>query len=360
MNRLFVTSFALLLISCKSVSSNNNFLLIDTIPVKPIIVTDRVYQDPDDPAIWIHPVDLSKSLILGTDKHKTNGGIYVFSLQGKIDTVRTHTGMQRVNNIDIAYGFLLDGIKTDLAVATERDRNRLRIFRLPDMQPVDAGGLEVFQGDSLRLPMGIALYTRLRDGALFAIVGRKDGPRNGYLEQYQLQNNGQGKITGTLIRRFGRYSGKKEIESIAVDNETGYVYYSDEQAGIRKYHADPDKGDEELAFFGQQDFLEDNEGISFYKFSDGTGYILVSDQSRNTFNVYRREGRPGDPHAHARIAVIPVSTQQSDGSELTNISLPGFKGGLFVAMSDDQTFQYYRWSDLARKAGLRVNKRERR
>ncbi len=67
-------------------------------------------------------------------------------------------------------------------------------------------------------------------------------------------------VSAKLIRKFGRFSGKKEIESIAVDNELGYVYYSDEQFGIRKYYADPEKGDNEVAVFGQGDYKEDNEG----------------------------------------------------------------------------------------------------
>jgi 3-phytase len=164
----------------------------------------------------------------------------------------------------------------------------------------------------------------------------------GYLEQYWLNDDGAGNVTGQLVRKFGRYSGKKEIEAIAVDNELGYVYYCDEQVGIRKYHADPDKGSGELAFFGQGEYKEDNEGISIYKFKNGTGYILVSDQSSNRFNVYLREGSKGAPHLHNRLASVPVAANQSDGSDVTSVSLPGFKGGLFAAMSDDKTFQFYR------------------
>lgn len=134
------------------------------------------------------------------------------------------------------------------------------------------------------------------------------------------------------------------------------MYHSDEQTGIRKYYADPDKDNEALALFGQGEYTEDNEGISIYKFNDGTGYILVSDQSANRFNVYLREGTNGNPHLHRRIASIPVSTRQSDGSDVTSISLPGFAGSLFVAMSTDGTFQLYRWSDIARRAHLRIAK----
>lgn len=42
-----------------------------------------------------------------------------------------------------------------------------------------------------------------------------------------------------------------------------------------------------------------------------------------------------------------LSTRESDGNDVTNIALPGFPGGLLVAMSADRTFQYYAWDDIA-------------
>lgn len=322
--------------------------------IKPAVVTDTTLTDTDDPAIWINPVNKDSSLIIGTDKDPVNGGLYVFNLDGKIDHQRTVTGLKRPNNVDIAYGLPLNGRRVDIAVVTERNKNRLRIFTLPDMTPVDGGGIEVFKGEKHRQPMGIGLYTRPSDHAIFAIISRKKGPEKGYLEEYLLQDNGRGRVTGKLVRRFGQFSGKKEIEAIAVDNEMGYVYYCDEQAGIRKYHADPAKGDQELAIFGQGDFKADNEGISIYKLTDSTGYLIVSDQSANRFNIYPRTGTgPGHNH-YEKIASIPLSTVLSDGSEVTNTSLPGFPHGLFVAMSDDKTFQFYSWQDMAIPYGLSV------
>ena len=322
--------------------------------VLPTIITEKVHKDSDDPAIWIDQHDKARSLIIGTDKDPDNGGLYVFGLDGKIDRKRSVTGLKRMNNVDIGYALPWGDSSIDIAVATERVRQCIRVFRMPDMEAIDDGGIEVFTGESQRDPMGIALYKRPSDGAVFVIVGRKAGPSIGYLEQYRLAYDGKMSVSAKLVRRFGRFSGKKEIESIAVDQALGYVYYSDEQYGIRKYHADPDKGDAELTVFGQADFMEDNEGISIYDLDDSTGYILVSDQSANRFQVYPREGNPKAPHVHRLIASIPVSTDQSDGSDVTSVSLPGFEGGLFVAMSADRTFHVYRWSDLARKAGLKV------
>ncbi|MBW3129257.1 phytase [Hymenobacter profundi] len=313
--------------------------------LKPAIITDPVRYDTDDPAIWINPKDPSQSLIIGTDKN-SDGALYVFDLQGKEVPGRTVHGLERPNNVDVAYGLPLGGQPTDLVVTTERERQRLRIFRLPDMQPLDNGGLSVFTGEAQNLPMGIALYTRPSDKAMFAIVGRKDGPTTGYLWQYRLEDDGTGHVKMTLVRKFGTYSGRKEIESIAVDNELGYIYYSDEGVGVRQYYADPTRGDEQLSLFATQGFTEDHEGISIYKTSKKKGYLLVSDQGANQFHIYRRE--EGKNHSHELVKVIKVEALHSDGSDVTSIALnKQFPKGLFVVMSEGRYFHYYRWEDVA-------------
>ncbi|RZK59830.1 MAG: phytase [Pedobacter sp.] len=319
--------------------------------IKPLYVTDPVQFDTDDPAIWVNHADPSKSLIIGTDKDQ-NGGLYVFDLKGKIIKEKTVTGLKRPDNVDIAYGMLLNGKKVDIAVVTERMTHKLRIYSLPDMKAVDNGGIAVYDGEKgtmFRDLMGIAMYTT-KDGEIYAIPGRKTGPKDGtYLWQYLLKDNGKGQIAAVLVRKFGSYSGKKEIESIAVDNELGYVYYSDEQYGVRKYHADPAKGNKEIAVFAKEGYTEDHEGISIYKTSESEGYILVSDQSANQFKVYSRE------NPNKLISTVKVSTNQSDGSDIYSGALNNdFKHGIFVAMSDDRTFQLYRWEDIAAKK-LKVN-----
>lgn len=337
-----------LFVSC----ANRN---LDSNNIKPLYITEPVKFDTDDPAIWVNPKDPAQSLIVGTDKDE-NGGLYVYDLKGKIIQEKTRA-LKRPNNVDIAYGLKLGGKAVDIAVAAERMTHKLRVFSLPDMQELDNGGIPVFEGETgleFRDLMGIALYTS-RDGEIYAIAGRKSGPTDGtYLWQYLLEDDGAGKVKASLVRKFGNYSGKKEIEAIAVDNEMGYIYYSDEQVGVRKYYADPAKGNEELALFATEGFRDDNEGISIYKTSANTGYILVSDQSANQFKVYSREG-DGNPHNHPLITAVKTSTNQSDGSDIVSIPLnDDFKHGLFVAMSDDKTYHLYRWEDIAGRI-LKIN-----
>ncbi len=348
--KIFLVPILCFLFSCVPTRKRQIVEVDPNMAVKPVIISDPVTYDSDDPAIWINPTDSTQSLILGTDKggDKGDGSLYVFDLKGKEVKAKTVRNIQRPNNVDVAYNLVLNGIKTDIAVCTERNTNSIRVFQLPDMRPVDNGGISVFENDTFRSPMGLALYTNPTDGKTYVIVGRKSGPTDGtYLWQYLLGDDGQGKVNAKLVRKFGQYSGKNEIESIAVDNELGYVYYSDEGVGVRKYFVHPDSTTRELSLFGSTGFADNHEGISIYKFRDGTGYILVSDQQANKFHIFPREGTNDSIHHHPCIKIISSSTVESDGNDVTGVSLPGFPHGLFVAMSENKTFQFYRWEDIA-------------
>ncbi|MGG1923057.1 UNVERIFIED_CONTAM: phytase [Ralstonia mannitolilytica] len=316
--------------------------------LKPTVITETVVHDTDDPAIWINSQDPSKSIIIGTDKD-TDGGLYAFDLNGKI--IHKVLGLKRPNNVDLEYGFILNGKKTDIAAVTERETNKVKLYSLPELKEV--GEVSVFEGETERGPMGVSMYKNPQTEEIFVIVGRKSGPADGYLWQYKLTEK-NGSITGEVVRKFGKYSGLKEIESIAVDDEMGYIYYSDEQFGVHKYYADPEKGNEELAVFGKGDFKSDVEGISIYPTDKGKGYILVSNQQNDTFNVYLREDQ-----SKGRIAEIPVSTLESDGSEVTHVNLgPKFPKGVFVAMSNGRVFHYYDWRviEKAIKSAVKAGK----
>lgn len=346
------------IVSCSSSGNKNagkeqpkpHFPVVDLHRLIPDVVTDTTVHDTDDPAIWVNPKDVAQSLIIGTDKNE-DGALYVYDLDGKIDTQRSVHGLKRPNNVDVEYGLSLKGKKIDIAVASERLTHNIRVFSLPDMQPIDGGGFPAFVGETgeeARDLMGIACYKN-RKGEIYVIVGRKTGPSGSYLWQYKLAEK-NGKLSCELVRKFGKYSGKQEIESIAVDDELGYVYYSDETVGVRKYYADPEKGNAELALFATKGIKEDHEGISIYRLNNKEGYILLSDQQSNEFHIFPREGTKGNPHRHDLLKTVRVSTNESDGSEVCALNFgKQFPHGLFVAMSDNKTFHFYKWEDIAGK-----------
>ena len=152
-----------------------------------------------------------------------------------------------------------------------------------------------------------------------------------------------------MMIRPGIWDQREDIEAIAVDDTMGMIYYSSESAGVLKYYADPDhpNADSLLAHFGREEFKDDREGISIYSQTDTTGYIIVSDQGADRFHIYCREGTPENRDDHRLVKTVYLSTHESDGSDVTTEDFNGrFPGGLFVAMSNDRTFQFYAWDDI--------------
>jgi 3-phytase len=317
--------------------------------VKPRIVSETVKHDSDDPAIWIDRSNPARSLVLGTDKD-ADGALYVFGLDGKIRHDLVVRGLARPNNVDVAYDVMVGGQKIDVAIVAERFANRLRVYSLPDMRPVDGGGIPVFEGERARDVMGVATYTRPADGALFAIVSRSDrfAPKQGYLHQYRLVDDGTGTLRGLKTRAFGEWSGKKEIEALSVDGADGFVFASDETFGIRKYHADPsvEDADDELAQFGLTGFARDHEGSAVFRRGNERPLLFVSDQQAGELRIFELEGPAGTPHRHALVGRVKYMAQETDGIDLTGESLPGFPGGLLVAMSTDRTYHFYALDEI--------------
>lgn len=326
---LFTTLFA----SCKK----NNLPVIE-----PKLITEQTPHDTDDPAIWVNKENIEKSLVFGTDKDEINGGVYAFDLKGKIVNDKSITGLSYPNNVDIAYDFQLnDSIKTDILVFTEREKNQIRLFSVPSMEPLDNGGIKVFEDETdveKRRPMGIAIYTDPNSKAISVIVSRKVGPVKNYLHQYEFSADSLG-VKATLLRKFGNFDGGKEIEAIAIDNELGYVYYSDEVNCIHKYYANPKNGNEELSCFGAENFKRDIEGIAIVKFGE-QGFLVVSNQQAHSFAVFDRQ-------TNNFIKEINLGTIETDGCDATTTALGAdFPDGLFVSMTDNKEFYYHDLNSL--------------
>ena len=323
--------------------------------IRPVLATEPVSGDPDDPAIWVNRAAPARSLLVATNKVAAaeGGALYVFGLDGKIR--QKIPGLDRPNNVDVEYGLRLNGKVIDIAVVTERLQRRLRVYRIAANGLTEIARIPVFENEpgERAAPMGIALYKRRRDNAVFAIVGRKTGPADGYLWQYRLLDDGRGNLVARKARTVGRFSGAGEIEAIAVDDALGYVYYADETTGIRKYHADPEhkSAARELALFGTTGFSGDREGIGIYARPNGAGYIVCTDQipaarGGSRYHLFRREGEPGHAHDHARrVGIVSGGADETDGIEITSFAPlgPRFPAGLFAAMnSGGRNFLLYR------------------
>ncbi|GGH36253.1 3-phytase [Mangrovimonas yunxiaonensis] len=318
-----------------------------TLPeIAPTLKTEQVPHDSDDPAIWVNSDNPEQSIVFGTDKDEVNGGVYAFDLAGNIMAEKSVTGVSYPNNVDVEYGFkLTDSTQTDIMVFSEREKHRIRVYAIPEMTPLDNGGFPVFEDESnaaMKRPMGVAVFKDPETAEVSVFVSRKEGPKQGYLYQYALTSGAAG-VKATLLRKIGRFSGEKEIEAIAVDDELGYVYYSDEGVGIRKYHANPKKGDDEIAMFGSEYFKDDIEGIAIAKYSNGEGALIVSNQQDGTFNIFNRTD-------NAYIKTLNLGTLETDGCDVVTTPLGAkYPNGLFVSMNDERNFFYHALDSLRLK-----------
>ncbi len=317
-----------------------------TIVVNPHRSTSPVVDDADDPAIWIHPTAPAQSLIIGTDKGSfPNGGLFVWNMNG---TLHQRLSINHPNNVDVRHGMRLHSGLVDIAVVSMRDDSEIRVYKIDPVTRMlsdltTAGGIPVF-----REPYGIGLYQRPADGAIFAVVSNNVSG-NKTLWQLLLSDDGAGMVRGTKVREFGQIT--TLAEGLVADDALGYIYVSEEDVGVHKFYADPDRGNARLALFATQDNISgDREGMAVYQCGDTTGYLLLSSQGDNTVKVYRREGDPGNPHGHSLLTTIQTNgATQTDGLDVTSrptsADLP--HGFLICHNSPQRNFQLYAWEDIA-------------
>lgn len=299
----------------------------------------------DDPAIWIHPHDAARSLVLGTNKKK---GLLVYDLQGR---QRQLLEVGRLNNVDVRQQVRLAGRSVDLAVATQRDENALALFEIdPEGLLRDVGRVPT----DLQEIYGTCLY-QPPEGGLEVIANDKDGR----FIQYRLELR-DGVYGGQPVRRFRVDS---QPEGCVVDDRQGRLFVGEEDVGIWSLLARADaSGKLTMVMPVGPRLVADVEGLALYH-GEMASYLVASSQGDNSFVVI--DARP--PHAYRgafRIGLNPDAgidgVSETDGLEVTaaNLGAPFTQGMLVVQdgykhlPGGTQNFKYLPWRDVARALGL--------
>lgn len=339
--------------------------------------------DADDPAIWVHPRDRARSLVIGTAK---NGGLRVYDLAGREVQAIATPADGRFNNVDVVTGFRLGGRPTDLAVVTDRGRDQLRFYRinpatsrLEDVTVADPPLL--FSADQAEVEDQATGYGLATRGDL-AVVSRRHTTRLGF---FRLKASGT-KMTYTrqetldLPRSFRLPNGTTwlpcgdpgedpQVEGMVIDPRAGVLYASQEDVGLWRIDLRTKRRSivERVAEYGVPYSADctldtgrdpgyggrihaDVEGATIYG-----NYLLVSSQGDSRFFVYdRRTNRPLSSFA---VVDGPVTdgVQHSDGAAATSARLPGYPEGLLVLHDGENTpdggrvstgFKYVDWRSL--------------
>ena len=286
-----------------------------------VVCRDPAVEDQDDMCIWVDPKDPARSTIVASDKAAAH--LFVYDLAGKtLQSIET----PKPGNIDVRYGFPLGGRKVDIVAFNQRTEGyRIVVFAV---DPASRRLARVDNGAILtRANYGGTLYHSRKTGDFCFITTSMPG----HAEQWLLADDGAGKVRGSLVRTW-----QVGFSEAAVgDDEAGKVYVGQESKGVWELPGEPDDPAPPRLVIktGEHGLHADAEGIAIHPNVAGQGRCLVvSNQSRDDFKVYRLDGR------FTFVGTFEVAgARDTDGLDVTAADLGGpFAEGLFACHTDRQ------------------------
>jgi 3-phytase len=321
--------------------------------VQAVVETEPVPQkknadSADDPAIWIHPGDPGKSVIIGTDK---KGGLATYDLRGN-ELHYYFTG--NMNNCDVRYDFPLNGGTVDIVAASNRTFHSLSVFKIYEGGKLDSLHSQIIRSQMEDEVYGLCMYQSKKSGKYYVFMNSKAGE----VEQWELSGK-EKRIDAKLVRSFSLGA---QTEGMVADDETGIVYIGKEQAGIWKFDAEP-KGTNKGTFIPNSSEENENikydiEGLAIYDSGNGNGYLIASSQGNYSYAVFERQGDNKYLGSFRIVEGAIDGVQETDGIEVTSAPLPGFPKGFLVAQDGynydgrkkkSQNFKIIRWEDIKAK-----------
>lgn len=313
----------------------------------------------DDPALWIHAGDPTRSRIFGTNKKQ---GLLSYDLQGR-QTQLIESG--RLNNVDVRQNLRI-GLSTneatvDLAVATQRDDNTLVVFEIGAQgQAREAARIAT----GLKDIYGMCLH-RTPQGGLEAFANDKSGR----FEQIRITRQQQGSQITYAGERLRAFHTRSQPEGCVTDDREGRLFFGEEKRGIWTLPTDAGSREPAQLVLGVGPWLvADVEGLALYRSTAAdTGreatYLIASSQGNNSYLVL-------DAHAPYRVRGafrIGINAQagidgasETDGLEVSAVHLgSAYDQGMLVVQDGykrlpdgAQNFKYVAWRDIAEALGL--------
>jgi 3-phytase len=302
----------------------------------------------DDPAIWVHPTDPALSLIIGTQKKR---GINVYDLSGRLIQSRADG---RINNVDLRYGFELGGKPVAVVAGSNRSTDSISTYIVDEatrtLVDVADGIIDTGMSD----PYGLCMYKSQKSGLYYVFVNDTDG----LVRQWELRDNGNGKVAMTAVRDFNLES---QTEGCVADDDTGDLYVGEEDVGIWKYSAEPDGGDAHHLVDGTGNnghLTDDVEGLAIFYGENGAGYLVASNQGADNYALYERSADNrfiGLFHVVADDATGIDGASETDGLDVNSASLgPDFPHGVLVVQDgrniapvERQNFKLVPWQRVS-------------
>jgi 3-phytase len=300
----------------------------------------------DDPAIWIHPQNIEKSVIIGTDK---KGGLATYDLAGK---QLNYYASGDMNNCDLRSGFELNGDTIDILAASNRTMQSVSLFRISENGTLDSIHSRIIKSAMTEEVYGLCMYQSKKNGLFYVFVNGKSGE----VEQYELFA-ADNKIDAKLVRTLKLAT---QTEGMVADDETGTLYVGEEKAGIWKFNAEPDGLTEGKIIQKSSDdnpnIRYDIEGLAIYATDSVNGYLIASTQGNFSYAIFERQGENKYLGSFRITENVVDAVEETDGLDITTVALPGFPKGMLVVQDgfnyegrkkQSQNFKYISWNEIA-------------
>lgn len=299
----------------------------------------------DDPALWLHPTDPAKSLILGTNKRE---GLVVFALDGS-EVQRLPIGL--INNVDVRQSA---DRPFDVAIASNDQVNAISVF-LIDRQSGTVSHTGDIPTNTIE-PYGICQGRE--NGRDYAGVTYKDGTLQIWSVSAQPED-----VSGQLLKTIKL---ETQLEGCVFDETNGLIFVGEEDRGLWSvaYREDAPVPSLIDSVGGPNGLVADVEGVSIWRGANGAGWVVASAQSEDRFVVYERQAPYAPRGSFSIIANEALGIDEvthTDGLDVFSGALPGFPRGVLIVQDDgnprsgqDQNFKVVNWADIETALGLPV------
>ena len=284
----------------------------------------------DDPAIWRHPTDPGRSMVIVNDKL---GGLESYDMEGhriqRISDDRPFWG-----NVDVRQDVTVAGRTRDVVAVNHK---AVQLFAV---DPATRLMTSITDGESVgQLGEGLCLYESAISDKLYVI----NITLPGRLRQFEIGDaDDDGLLEATLVRDFPVGS---ESEGCVADDETGALYVAEEDVALWRYEAEPSGGTaravvDQLEADGGH-LVSDIEGLAIADAGPAGKFLMasaqnVADPGNSYFALYRADGFP----TFVRNFRITDGSASDDCDRTDGIDVavgdfgPQFPQGIFVCQDD--------------------------
>ena len=318
---IYLPAYLLVATLTLSACHSPGYRLVTIKPTAETTAVNSAGDAADDPAIWIHPTDPEKSMVLGTQKKQ---GLYSYALNGNH---LQFIAAGRLNNVDVRQGLDIGLGLMDIAAASNRSNNDFSLFSIDRNSGYMTELSDIhIPSSTLQEVYGFCMGNVKDSHVIFVMTGK-----NANAELYQLD------MMNKRIKKIRELQINTQSEGCVIDDDTGDIYIGEENYGIWRFNYYDQNIKEDLIQVSHKAIKADIEGLALFVHHNKK-YLMISSQGNSTYPILDLQQRD-------IVSVITIDASKrldrvtgTDGIEVNDaLKTTAYPEGIFVAQDDKNT-----------------------